>query len=505
MFQPLRGPEKGRRGAASVALAAAIAFSGLYLNVRPAYADVPVGGRAGDFLQFEVGGRPSGMGGAQVGSASGIMAQYWNPAALSSLRNPQVGAMHAMWLQDLNYEWLGYARPMSPGLGVGSLSLSYFHLPSISGVDQFGTPTGEFKVYDMALTAGLARSIGRGVSVGMNAKLIRQNLATVSATGGAVDLGIAAVMMKGTTVGAVVQNLGPELSFDGASYPLPRQVRLGVSRGFFQDRILLATDYNIPSDYYKDIRIGSEFRAHPNVSLRLGYRHAFGGGDDPANGLAYGVGFNFKQLNFDYAMTPNNDFDNIHRLSFGYSFGAGATEKEPEPVKPQETKPAPPPAPTGPPVIAQAKPVPKTPAATTVPKAVAVAPSVAPKQATPAPQPVAPSAAPSASAPAAGVAAAPEQPKTAQPATATAPAPAPAPPEYTVVLAGYQTKEGVEGEFKALELLGFKTKDAKITKDSKRGGWMIFLARTKSKGTAEELASSLSRMSFRPTIDVVQK
>jgi hypothetical protein len=54
-------------------------------------------------------------------------------------------------------------------------------------------------------------------------------------------------------------------------------------------------------------------------------------------------------------------------------------------------------------------------------------------------------------------------------------------------------------------MLGFKTKDAKVTKDTKRGGWMIFLARMKSKGSANEMASTLSRMSFRPTIDVVQR
>jgi hypothetical protein len=498
MFQRLRGPEKGSCLAVRIFVAAAIVSTGLYLSVREAYADVPVGGSAGDFLQFEVGGRPSGMGGAQVGSANGIMAQYWNPAALATLQYPQVGAMHAMWLEDLNYEWIGYARPMSPSLGVGSLSLSYFHLPSISGVDQFGTPTGEFKVYDMAVTAGLARPIGHGISVGMNAKLIRQSLATVSATGGAVDLGVAATVMKGTTVGAVVQNLGPELSFDGASYPLPRQVRLGVSRGFMQDRIQVATDYNMPSDYYNDVRIGTEFRAHPNVSLRVGYRHMLGGGDDPANGLAYGVGFTFRQLNFDYAMTPNNDFDNIHRLSFGYSFGSGASEKEPAPKKPEEKKPAPPPAPTGPAIIAQGKSEPKQAAPSATPKAVAAAPAPATQKTSA----DAPTAAASGPVPTSTVAAAPTQ---VEPKVAEAPAAAPPPPEYLVVLAGFQSKEGAEAEFKALEMLGFKTKDAKVTKDTKRGGWMIFLARMKSKGSANEMASTLSRMSFRPTIDVVQR
>ena len=114
MRRPLPGVLRARRPLSTGLLALSLFASTLYLGVRPAYSDVSVGGNSGSFLQFEIGGRPSGMGGAQVGSAAGIMAQYWNPAALASLEQQQVGAMHAAWLQDLKYEWLGYARPLSP-------------------------------------------------------------------------------------------------------------------------------------------------------------------------------------------------------------------------------------------------------------------------------------------------------------------------------------------------------------------------------------------------------
>jgi hypothetical protein len=77
--------------------------------------------------------------------------------------------------------------------------------------------------------------------------------------------------------------------------------------------------------------------------------------------------------------------------------------------------------------------------------------------------------------------------------------------EYAIVLPGFSSKESAQAEIKALELLGFRTKDAHIDTDPKRGGYIITLTRMKSKGKADELASSLQRMSFRAMVDLAQK
>jgi hypothetical protein len=74
-----------------------------------------------------------------------------------------------------------------------------------------------------------------------------------------------------------------------------------------------------------------------------------------------------------------------------------------------------------------------------------------------------------------------------------------------VVLPGFSSKESAQAEIKALELLGFRTKDAKIEKDPRRGGYAITLVRMKSKGKADDMASSLQRMSFRAVVDLAQK
>ena len=535
-------------------VAAVLLSTVMYSHVRPTFADTLIGGSSADFLQFEVGGRSAGMGGAHTAVPTGVTSQFWNPALLTSLQNPEVGALHANWLDDLSYEWVGYARPINPRVGVGSASVAYFHMPSIQGVDEFNNPTEPFRVYDLAVTLGLARPMARGVSAGVNVKMIRQTLATVSATGAAADIGLAATV-HGATVGLAIQNLGPSIAYsDAGSYPLPRQLRFGVSRAFMQNKLLVAADYNSPNDYYDDVRIGTEFKAHRNVSVRLGYRYEMGSSGDPVTGLSYGLGLHFGQVSMDYAMTPSSDFDNVQRFALGYSFGGGAEERPEKPASPKKDKPLPPRPPKQPTTTASAPkakakekaaepvkvlvdtkalaaaPAPatsatstktdaaSTPAVTDAPKtetvaANNVAPVVsAPSEKTtpvekPAPAPSAPS---KDEKPAADA----SSDKSSEKATdkreveetreAKAPKPAKVSLEHDVVLLGYSSQSSAQAEMKALQLLGFRTKDAAIVPDPK-GGYAIRLAQMKSKDSADDMVANLARMSFRAVVQTVQR
>lgn len=497
MLKSVAAIRRPRRSGATIAVAVGLLASLVYGGVRPSSAAVSVGTSGGGFLNFEVGGRSAGMGGAQVSTATGVTAQFWNPAGLATTDQAQVGAMHATWLDNLAYEWVGYARPIGSGLGVGSLSVAYFHMPGIQGVDEFDNPTQTFRVYDLAVTAGFARPMTRNLSLGANARLIRQNLATVSATGVALDFG-ATGTFGATNVAAVVQNLGPGLSYDGASYPLPRQIRLGASHRLLQEKLLLAADYNIPRDYFKDARLGAEYRAHPLVSLRLGYRKVLGSSGDPATGLSYGLGLHVKQMSVDYAMTPSDGFDNVHRFALGYSFGSGAEESEVKPAPPRKEKQLPPPPPTGPASIASIskpkrdpKPVEPVRILAETPELAAAKPVVAPIAETAKSEPVAIVLAPVKSI-------AKEEPKAkevkpAKPVTA-----------FAIVLPGYQSMDGAQSELKALQLLGFRVKDATIVANES-GSYSIRLAQMKSKASAEEMATSLARMSFRAVVQTVQR
>lgn len=432
----------------------------LYLGVRPALAVVAVGTSAGDFLGFEVGAGEAGLAGANTSVANGASSQFWNPSLLAGMTRPQASMMHATWLGNLQYEWIGYARPLGERKGVGSLSVAYFHMPSISGVDQFDQPTGDFRVYDMAVTLGYARPIAKGLMLGANGKLIRQTLASISGTGAAVDLG-ASAKIAGATLGATVQNLGPDISFGGGSYALPQLARFGVSHPFLGERLLLAVDYTMPRTYYNDVRVGAELRPNSFIALRLGYRRVAGTVDDPSTGLSFGLGAHYGPVNLDYAMTPDNGFSDIHRLSFGYTFGG--TEPKPEPKRPEpKREPAKPAAPKQPPVIASAPEGPKTapaPRATTTVANAAPAPS-----------------------------------RKAEATTG----------QYEVVLGNYQSETSAQSELKALRILGFSVKDATIL-FTPGSGYRLSLVRFNSKKSANDLAASLVALSFAPTVEVTSR
>lgn len=439
-----------------------LAAASMSLAVRPAGAQVEVGTSAGGFLGFEVGAGSAGLAGANTSVASGASSQFWNPSLLATMTKPQASMMHATWLENLQYEWIGYARPLGPRKGVGSLSVAYFHMPSISGTDEFDNPTGDFRVYDMAVTLGYARPVVKGIMLGANGKLIRETLATVTGTGGAVDLGASATF-AGATLGAMMQNLGPELSLGGAAYPLPQLTRFGLSRPFLADRLLLAVDYTFPKTYFNDVRFGAEVRPSPFLAVRAGYRRVGGTKDDPSTGFSFGLGAHYGPVNLDYALTPDNGFSDVHRLSFGYTFGGG----EEKPQKPEPKKePARPPTPKTPPMIASA------PATAVKANAIpAVAPAPAKKDAAPATPPSAPKAGPE---------------------------------QYEVVLGDYQTETSAQSELKALRILGFELKDAKITMVP-GSGYRLSLVRFNSRKSANDLAASLVSLSFTPRIEVARR
>ena len=448
-----------------------------YVMVRPAFAQVAVGASAGGFLGFEVGASASGLAGANTSVASGASSQFWNPSLLAFMTRPQVSMMHATWLENLQYEWIGYARPLGGHRGVGSASVAYFHMPSISGVDEFDNPTGEFRVYDMAFTLGYARPVVKGITLGVNGKLIRETLATVSGTGAAMDLGASATF-AGATLGATIQNLGPDLSLAGGSYPLPQLARFGVSRAFLTDRVLVAVDYTMPKTYFNDLRVGTEVRPNSILALRLGYRRVEGTRGDPSTGLSLGLGAHYGPISLDYALTPDNGFADIHRLSFGYTFRGG--QEKPDTPEPKR-EPARPPTPKTPPMIASA--TPKKPAAPE-------SPAKAPPAADPVAQVPSPKAAPVMTA--------------SKPAT-TQPAPKPAgPDQYEVVLGTYQTETSAQSELKALRILGFAVKDATISA-APGGGYRLSLVRFNSRKSAEGLATSLKALSFAPRVELARR
>ena len=100
------------------------------------------------FLNIGVGARPIGMGLAYTAVADDVDAIYWNPGGLSLLNQRQVSAMHADWLVQSRYDFIGLGVPASWGTwGLGFSRLTQGEQEA-RGEDR--SRQGSFQAYDQA-------------------------------------------------------------------------------------------------------------------------------------------------------------------------------------------------------------------------------------------------------------------------------------------------------------------------------------------------------------------
>src|SRR5271170_6902635 len=69
------------------------------------------------FLKLDTGPRAIGMGGSFAGLADDVNAIQYDPAGLAYLTQKEVTLMHAIWFEDIFYDYLGVAWPLSGNMG----------------------------------------------------------------------------------------------------------------------------------------------------------------------------------------------------------------------------------------------------------------------------------------------------------------------------------------------------------------------------------------------------
>ena len=296
----------------------------------PAFAR-DTGTSAAEFLRLGAGPRAVAMGDAFTAAADDAFAAYWNPAGLPRVERPVAALMYNRQYQGIDQPHMTAAGLVRPGWGA---AFSYTRLSaSADGYDASGGASGSVAAADTALAAAVGVRLSTiaagklGVSVGAQLKWIRQELAGVSAQGAALDLGaqadlagVAGPWSKGATLGAALKNLGPDLKFREMSFPLPRELDLGLAYDFRQTtgRPVLATfDVGLPEDDAPEIGFGVECVLAEAVALRLGWRT---GGDTPL-GLRAGFGLKHGRFSFDYAVDPHGDLGVRHLLAATFTFG----------------------------------------------------------------------------------------------------------------------------------------------------------------------------------------
>ena len=251
-----------------------------------------------DFLSGGVGGQALGMG-AAVALASDVSAGYWNPAGLSALNYPQIGALHAERFGGVvSFDYASAAFPVS---GRSTLGLSVFR----SGVndikntldawdaerdqpkDNYDSFISTFSAADWAFFASYARQVRGPLSVGVTGKAIRRTLGDFAdAWGFSFDVG-AQYRVGRVRLGANLQDVAGQYqtwSVNPDAFNVNGQTNPETGEA-----------YSFAETFGQDLPAGGTYVVPPLARLGAGYDLPLGGGATATLGADLDLAFDNRR------------------------------------------------------------------------------------------------------------------------------------------------------------------------------------------------------------------
>ncbi|UCF06440.1 MAG: PorV/PorQ family protein [bacterium] len=290
---------------------------------QPVSAQEGPGATGATYLNLPVGSHSISMG--EISSALPDDPFHWlsNPGAPLKSAGSGIGVFHSQWAVDTYYDNIFYRDQLINLVTLG-IGLTYMGTPDIQGYNDIGDPTGELKHNSFQTIIGIGFTPIESVSAGVNFKFFQEKIADVAARGFGADIGVmCSLPFPEISVGAVVQNLGPNVTFLSNEEELPLTYRLGGSYRFPSITnvigITIAAEIVRPKHEQTYGAFGGEVSIRDIFSLRAGFT---GEKDRASDGLTVGGGVRvLERLTIDYAWTPYGDLGNFHRISLFYSLG----------------------------------------------------------------------------------------------------------------------------------------------------------------------------------------
>ncbi len=314
-----------------------------------------------------------GMANAVVASTANVNSGYWNPAGLVALKDNQLSIMHSSYFANIaSYDYGGFAMQLD-GKSAIALSIIRFGVDDILNTTQLIDSQGNidynrislFSTADYGFTFSYARRLPLdGLNYGVNAKVIRRIIGDFASSWGfGLDLGIQfnkndwqfGLMVRDITttfnawtineekfeeIQGAVQGQNQELP-ETTEITLPK-LHMGIARKFvfhFDYTLLAEVDLNFRFAETNDIfsssfasftpAIGLEFGFIEMVFLRVGAGNfqsieQFDGSSSTGFQPNIGVGFKYKGIQIDYALTDIGDqsaalYSNVFSLTLDWS------------------------------------------------------------------------------------------------------------------------------------------------------------------------------------------
>lgn len=309
-----------------------------------------------EFMNIGVDAAAFGMANAVTASTADVNSGYWNPAGLVHLEDKQLSVMHASYFANIaNYDYAAFAMPLDDRSAI-ALSVIRFGVDDILNTTQLIDDEGQinydrislFSTADYGVTFSYARSLPLdGLNFGMNAKVIRRIIGDFASSWGfGLDAGLQfergdwkiGLMARDITTTfnawSIDEDKFAEISqaVEGQNQELPEtteitipKLQLGLSRKFvfhYDFSLLTEVDLNFRFAETNDIFSSGFASFTPSGGVEFGYidlvfvRAGVGnfqnveqldGTDSVGFQPNIGVGFKYKGIQIDYALTDIGD------------------------------------------------------------------------------------------------------------------------------------------------------------------------------------------------------
>lgn len=282
-------------------------------------------------LRVPVGPRACAMGESFTGLADDVGAIFWNPAGLGQLTRVQLSLSHHEWFGGTRDEKLAGTLPLGPGfIGFGAV---YSGVGGIELRDPENNPGGTaYSQSGYAIASYGFRPLDR-LLAGASVKGIYDNLVGEHGYGAAGDVGVLYRPTPWLGIGATGRNLGPGIWYDAVRWPLPAELRIGLTLSptlllnryaNSLPRLRLLADAALDFGERPHFHLGGEYDLHSFLSLRAGGR--FGPQDWRTLGwtsiITAGIGLRHEAFSLDYALVPYGGLGLTHRLSLSLDLRA---------------------------------------------------------------------------------------------------------------------------------------------------------------------------------------
>lgn len=309
-----------------------------------------------EFMNIGVDAASFGMANSIVASTDNVNAAYWNPAGLMQLKEREIGLMHAAYFANIaNYDYAAYAMPIDEKSAF-ALSLIRFGVDDIMNTTDLIDKNGNidynrislFSTADYSVTFSYARETPiENLHFGANAKIIRRVIGKFADSWGfGFDLGVQykysdwqfGLMVRDITTTFNTWSIDKKRlediqdAVEGENQDVPEsteitlpKAQLGVARNFkLSEDFSFLTEANLHIRFTEtnDIVSSSFASLTPSLGLQLSYtdlvyvRTGIGnfqdelqidGGERVSFQPNIGIGFHYKGISIDYALTDIGD------------------------------------------------------------------------------------------------------------------------------------------------------------------------------------------------------